>query len=362
MKRGLLLLTTLTAATNAQADWPPTWTFGDGWQLTPSASLQYDALHADTDEGDLDIDGFRRQRAALTLVSPSKHSLKLDYDLAAGSWADLFVRVDLGESGAIRAGQIKTPIGLEVLTSHRAISYFERSPASVLLPGRRLGVEWSRATDAGTVTIAAIDDNIDRAALGHGVFGRATRQFGADPDGTRVHVGLGGGVEWPDSAPRFRGRPDVSGLPLSLADSGVLDDVERLDRVAAEVAVDRGAFSVQGEHVELRGHRDDGDFSARGTYLGVSWRATGEARRYRNGIFDTLQPTGDWGALELVARLSNLDVPVPDDDRDASGRSLSGGINWYITGQLKLMAQATAARPDNDTFDRIYGIRLHYLF
>src|SRR5690606_14938303 len=194
------------------AGWPPAWSFGDGWKLTPSASIQYDALHADTGEGTLDADGFRRQRVAATLASSGGHSLKLDYDLAAGVWQDLFVRFDLGGAGAIRAGQIKTPIGLDVLTSHRALGFFERSPESALLPSRRLGLEWSRGTEAGTFTVAAIGDNIDRAARGHGLFARATRQIGSDPAAMRVHLGLGAGVEWPDSAPRFRGRPDVSGL------------------------------------------------------------------------------------------------------------------------------------------------------
>lgn len=360
--RWLLLSMLVAVANSANADWPPRWSFADGWEAVPSASLQYDVLHADTEGENLDADGFRRQRVAVTLTSPGKHSVKLDYDMAAGVWADLFVRLDLKDYGAVRAGQIKTPLGLEVLTSHRAISYLERSPVSVLLPARRLGLEWSRTSERGTFTVAAIGDNIDDAARGHGIFARGTRQFGNDPEGTRIHLGIGAGVEWPDSAPRFRARPDVSGLPLTLADSGTLDGVERLDRIAAEIAFDRGPLSLQAEHVQLRGQGRSEDIDARGTYAGVSWRLTGEARRYAKGIFDTLQPTGKWGAVELVGRVAHLDVPVVDDEGIASGRSFSAGANWYLTGSLKLIAQATHAEPDDNGSDRIYALRLHYLF
>jgi phosphate-selective porin OprO/OprP len=358
----LLLLPLLSHGAVARADWPPRWTFADGWQLAPSASWQYDALHADVPGPDLDHDGFRRQRTALTLTAPGGTSLKLDYDFASGTWSDLLLRIGLGDKGALRVGQLKTPMSLEVLTSHRALNLLERSPVSALVPGRRLAVEWARASETGTVTVVALGDNIDDLANGHGLFARATRNLGLDPAGSRWHLGLAAGMEWPDGDIRVRGRPDVSGLPLLLADSGLLDGVDRIDRIGLETAWDRGPLSVQAEHVELRGSRSDADdVDGRGSYLSASWRPTGEARRYRAGVFDTLQPAGPRGALEVVARASWLDVDTDAGDR-RDGRALSLGLNWYLTGALRLQAQVTEADGDGTPVDRIHGLRVHYQF
>lgn len=349
----------------ASANWPPRFDFGEGWALTPSASWQYEVLDTDGRDGDFDIHGFRRQRTALTLEAPNGFTARADYDFTAGTWADVFVRKDLGQGHTVRIGQIKTPMGLEVLTSHRALSHFERSPVATLVPGRRLGLEWARSANNGTLTIAAIGDNVDQLAMGYGLFGRTTRAFGTDAEHSRFHVGFSAGVEWPDHSQRFRARPDVSGLPLAIADSGAFGDVDRLLRAGIEGAWDRGPVSVQAEHARLRGRRDDDDSDIDGHagYLAATWRPTGEARRYKNGIFDTLQPNGRHGALELVARVSWLSVDAQNDTRQ-SGRSYSVGANWYFTGLLKLMAQVAQGDADDSQADdeRVYGLRLHYLF
>ncbi len=360
--RLLPLLFLLSYSAAGRADWPPRWTFGEGWQLAASASWQYDAVQADVPGPDLDGDGFRRQRTALTLTAPGGTSLKLDYDFATGTWADLALKFGLGEHGTLRLGQVKTPMGLEVMTSHRALNLLERSPVSALVPGRRLAVEWARASETGTLTVAALGDNIDDLARGHGLFARATRNGGVDPAGHRWHLGLAAGAEWPDGDIRLRARPDVAGLPLVLADSGLLDGVDRIDRLGVEGAWDRGPVSLQAEHVALRSTRNDaGDVDGRGSYLAASWRPTGEARRYRGGVFDTLQPSGSHGAWEVVARASWLDVDTDAGDR-RDGRALSLGLNWYATGSLRLQAQVTEANGDGTPVDRIHGLRVHYQF
>lgn len=356
-----LALALLGASGVARGQWPPVLEAGD-WSFKPSASVQYDSLHADVDDGDdRHADFFRRQRLGFTLEGPGGHRLKAEYDFASGTWADVFLGFSLGDAGTLRVGQIKPPIGLEVLSSHRTVALLERSAASTLLPGRRLGIEWAKAGDAGTLAVAAIGDNIDDAARGTGVFARATRQFGGDPAASRFHLGIGAGVEWPESPLRLRGRPDVNTLPLALADSGSFD-ADRVARLALEGAWDRGPVTVQAEHVELRARRDGHDVDGRGAYVMASWRPTGEARRFRDGMLDTLKPEGRWGALELVTRIGWLDVDTVDG-ASSSGDSISVGANWYINGSWRLMTQATSAdSTQHDGRDRIYGARLHFLF
>lgn len=324
--------------------------------------MQYQALHAETDDADArNMDGFRRQRAALSLKAPGGYSLKLDYDFASGTWADAVVQIPLDDGQGLRIGHMKTPIGLEVFGSHRNLATFERAAMSTLLPGRRLGVEWSRRADRGGLTVTAIGDNLDDQARGHGLFARGTRRFGESIDTGQLHLGLGGGLEWPENDLRLRGRPDVSGLPLTIADSGTLDGVERIGRIALEAAWDRGPWTVQAEYARLRADRGSagGDIDGEGAYLMASWRLTGESRGYRDGLFESPRPARPQGAFELVARVSHLAVDTAAGGRQA-GHSASLGGNWIINRHWRIQAQVSDSPDDNA--ERIYGLRLHHLF
>jgi phosphate-selective porin OprO/OprP len=365
-----IALCCLPASTLAAADWPPRWRFADGWEVVPSASVQYQALHV-SDDGteDSNATGFRRQRAALTLESPSGRALKIDYDFSAGTWADVAFKLPLGEQQQLRFGQVKTPIGLDNVASHRDLAAFERAAVSTLMPGRRLAAEWSWSGTPTHLTVTAIGDNLDDQASGHGVFARATRGFGDAPDTGLLHLGIAGGVEWPDSPLRLRGRPDISGLPLTVVDSGTLDDIERIDRVAVEAAWDRGAWTVQAEYAWLDGHRDaearsndpapSRSSTAEGAYIMAAWRPTGESRGYRDGVFKSPRPARAQGGVELVARLSRLSVETASGER-RSGHSASVGGNWYLGDHWRLQAQVSSS-PD-DGAGRIVGLRLHHLF
>ena len=347
------------------ADWPPRWHFSDGWELAPSTSVQYQALHADAG----DSDGFRRQRAALTLNSPRGYRFKFDYDFASGTWADVVLQLPLDERQHLRIGQVKTPIGLEVFGSHRDLPLLERAALSTLLPGRRLGGEWSWRGGAVPLTVTAVGDNLDDQARGHGLFARATHAIGDSPATGMLHLGVAAGMEWPEHTLRLRGRPDISGLPLTIADSGVLDHVARVDRLALEAALDHGPWTFQAEHARLRaaraaphhapGNGIDHAIDGEGAYLMAAWRPGGEARGYKDGLFKAPQATVGSGVFELVARVSWLSVDTADGGRD-TGRSASLGGNWYINRHWRLQAQVSGS-PDDGT-GRIWGLRLHHLF
>lgn len=172
------LLSLLPVATAFSADWPPSWHFAEGWRLATSASVQYQALHA----GPLDDDGFRRQRVAATLVSPQGIAFKVDYDFAAGTWADVALQVPFTGAQRLRIGQVKAPLGLETFGSHRDVALLERASLSTLLPGRRVGVKWSAARGASHYTVFAAGDSLDRQERGAGLYARATRAFGASTE------------------------------------------------------------------------------------------------------------------------------------------------------------------------------------
>ena len=91
----------------------------------------------------------------------------------------------------------------------------------------------------------------------------------------------------------------------------------------------------------------------------ASWRPGGEARGYKDGLFNAPQATVGSGVFELVARVSWLSVDTANGGRD-TGRSASLGGNWYINRHWRLQAQVSGS-PDDGT-GRIWGLRLHHLF
>lgn len=362
LSRALLATALVACVPPALAGWPPRWPLADGWELAPSASLQYDTLWGDGDVGLDHADGFRRQRVALTLQSPGGAKLRIDYDLASGSWADTALRLPLGDRDSLRIGQFKVPLGLETLTSHRAIGHLERSPMAAMVPPRRTGIDWLHARAAGTIAIAVVGDSLDGTSPGHALFARSTWQRGTDPDATRVHLGVAGGLDFPRGPLRLRGRPEISGaLGTTLADSGAFADVDRIDRLGVEFAVDRGPWHLQGEHLALRARTPLGERDGDGSYLAFGWRPTGEARGYRDGVFDAVQPAHRFGALELVARVSRLQLDRVDGSR-SDGHSASLGLNWYLNAHLRLQAQVADGDSADDSAGRSRALRLHWLF
>jgi phosphate-selective porin OprO/OprP len=76
------------------------------------------------------------------------------------------------------------------------------------------------------------------------------------------------------------------------------------------------------------------DFS--GYYLTGSWVLTGETRPYDRtvGYARRIIPKGRWGAPELVARYSHIDL----DDGAVQGGSFNKthiGLNWWATRRWK---------------------------
>ena len=110
-----------------------------------------------------------------------------------------------------------------------------------------------------------------------------------------------------------------------------------------ELAVVQGPFSVQAEATKADVHRLGGLSTASfwGGYAFVSFFLTGESRPYlaSEGEWDRVFPTSSKGAWEVAARLSTMDL----DDASTGvlggkGTNITVGLNWYINGNFKLMA------------------------
>lgn len=157
------------------------------------------------------------------------------------------------------------------------------------------------------------------------------------PDETGfLHLGLAGRwVGAQDGTLRFRGRPE-SNVTDNFVDTGTLEGDHALE-LGAELLWSRGPFSILAEGVIAEAsapESDDPSFS--GWYVTGSWVLTGESRPYDRavGYARRVLPEGRWGAPELVARISHVDL----DDGPVRGGSFDKvyiGFNWWATRRWK---------------------------
>lgn len=138
---------------------------------------------------------------------------------------------------------------------------------------------------------------------------------------------------------RLRARPEAGLTDVRLIDTGTIVDVDHVTRAGLEAVWIKGPFSVQGETLRAEVARDNGlpHYIAQGQYIYGSWVATGESRTYAAGAPGNVKPAHDYGAVELVARYSRLDL---DDNLVTGGRQhdTTVGANWYLTSHFKLAA------------------------
>ncbi|MGL4541424.1 MAG: porin, partial [Polymorphobacter sp.] len=115
--------------------------------------------------------------------------------------------------------------------------------------------------------------------------------------------------------------------------------VNKADHLGLEALYSNvGGWSVQSEYVIARVDSVDfGTVRFRGFYVLGSWVLTGEFRSYnrRLGVAGRLEPKGRWGAPELFARYSMVDL---DNGPIKGGRydRIELGLNWWATTQWKL--------------------------
>lgn len=280
---------------------------------------------------------------------------------------DAYVDLRFDPRATLRIGKTKTPVGLERLQSSGALAMVEQGFPSELAPGRDIGVQLQgefaqsrlsyalgayNGTPDGRDAISANPDND---------FEFAGRVF-AEPwkNGAGALSGLGFGIaashgqthgSGNNFLPRYRTPGQVQFFNYR---SAVVADGDR-SRWSPQAYYYRNAFGLLGEYIAskqevlLAGARADLDHRA--WQLTAGWVLTGEDASYK-GVIKPNQPftlgSAGWGALELVARYGRLDI----DDRafprfadpavaatEASSWGL--GLNWYLTGNLKLVANYT---------------------
>jgi phosphate-selective porin OprO/OprP len=302
---------------------------------------------------------------------------KVEYDFASDSWTDVFVGASrLGPVGAVKVGQVKQPFSLERGMSRLNMTFMERSLALALGPSvRAFGfsatnthadrrIRWRAGVFRDTDEFADFS-NSDNTDLSFRITGLPVWR---DEGGTLVQVGGSYSHTWVNGPSlRLRRRPE-SRLENRLVDTGAIAGVSGVDRMGWEISWVRGPFSAQAEYLHdfLDRSAGAGDLDFWGIYGMASYFLTGEHRIYgqRAGVFGRVIPrhdfrpwAGHWGAFQLAARLSYLDL----DDADITGgrqTNVALGFNWYLFPNFRVMLNYVHAHVASQGGENIGQMRL----
>jgi phosphate-selective porin OprO/OprP len=331
---------------------------------------------------------FRRARlAGKAELAPTMNAFfQMDFAFPGRpTFADVWVEwTDLPWLGTVRVGQWKQPFSLEVVSSFRYTTFMERSSLfQAFTPFRHLGVGfYNHSRDLNSTWAASYfrtgQDQFGGSLSttgGNGAVARLTHlPWYDDAAAGRSYLHLGGAYFWnspPRHVGRFRSIPEMfvgenapgavgtAGFPVPgvfngtpfFVDTGPLD-TEHIHTVGLECLLVQGPWSVQAEAMSALVDREDASTSVLGgAYVQVGWFLTGEHRPYDrlNGAIDRVRPfedfflvrtnrgiEGGWGAWELAARYSHIDLN-DDDIRGGRMNNLTAGVNWYCNPYCKVV-------------------------
>lgn len=151
-----------------------------------------------------------------------------------------------------------------------------------------------------------------------------------------VHVGVGLRYSTADLPLKGKADAEFFQAPAFIKTDGI--PANNLWTYVLEGYWRKGPYMLGSEYIGNRAQSKtvDNPYS-NGWSITGSWIVTGEMRKYRmrSGLFDPVPISrqvgqGGWGALEAVARYSNIDL------RDANNnggimRTFSLGANWWLT-------------------------------
>jgi phosphate-selective porin OprO/OprP len=328
---------------------------------------------------------WRRKEFNVYGKAPFGLEFNVGYDYAGKAWIDNFVKYSNKDIGDFRLGQFKTPVGWEEAESSSATTFLERAlPVQATNMGRRLGADWTyTGIPSWLLTLAYYSggdlngDNDGNGPAAHVVFNPIL-----DKDEV-VHLGLavsrenrnattdGRGITTSPAA-RFRARPEGNLTGTRLVDTGGLTNADNIDRLGLEGAWIRGPLLVQGEYLHFNADFTDTkpSYSGDGFYVFGAWMLTGESRDYKNGYVGNVKPAHDYGAFEIAARYSELDLnhgPV----LGGKEHDWTIGANWYLGNHLKLQANyvraysnkfSSAAMRDLEIDPEVFELRAQVYF
>ncbi len=321
------------------------------------------------------ISEIRRLRMSWQGSLKQEMKYKLSGDVVGGAQIrDLWIQRELTSNGTtLRVGRFKEPLGLEVLTSVRALAFPERSVASSLAPGRNTGFLMAgHFLKTRGLWAAGVFYNPSASVFGaEGTSGSESALTARLTGIPWVSQDRGCLLQWGAAASlrRLRGgaiqiaaKPE-NNVAQNIAEGGLM--------TAGEVQIGQleGAYvgrrlQVQAEWLTLGAALDSG---GRVNYQGWStqagWMLLGEDRPWsrERGAPGLVVPAKGQPSLELAGRLSSLDL----NDGNLVGGSpdlRSVCLNWYWDEQTRLQAAWILADTESAGEVRSAVLTLQLLF
>ncbi len=309
--------------------------------------------------------------ASGALSSHFKYKVELGFAHAAPTFKDLYIKYENKNIGNFYAGSKPEPTGLDMMTSSKYIPFFERAMLTAMQNGRNgSGLHYDNFNlfDGKAFLQMAMTNN---GSAGEGfkdgsleIGENFSARIGAVPlwnkdNNTLVHVGL-----------NFANRPykDLKFRPENHMGSKyhyAFPGGENRQSIGFEFAADYRSFSLQSEYKTLKVSNDiDKTYGINSYYVMGSYILTGEHRPYKHGAFGRIKPKtdvehGGWGAVELLARISNMQMS--DDVIDANPgnpkeiNNLSFGFNWYLTSHVRFMYNYVITDDKNKVLGNLQG-------
>jgi phosphate-selective porin OprO/OprP len=344
---------------------------------------------------------FRRVRLAIKAQLYKDWNGEFDIDFADEEVdiKDMWISYNGFSNTIIKLGNSKPNFCMDEVTTSRWITFMERSMVSdAFSPGRRIGLSgtnWGKYYFAG---VSLFGDEID----GQDEYGNETEQaepfnysvrlvgrpMVSDDNSTIVHVGFNymnrkpAKSEQADDEFRYRTRPEAHFVDYRWLEQEDLDFVDDTTTYGFELAAKWNKLHAQAEYMRSTINRSGGnpDADSDGWYVQVSYFLTDDQRAYNlhDAEFGAVMPKGKWGAFEIAARFSTLDLNDFSvwgnsvDDNGGSADAITLGANWYINNNFKVMANYlmvdhdTYANGDGDFASEddldIFGMRFQMLF
>jgi phosphate-selective porin OprO/OprP len=381
--------TTQNATTVSIANGKPTIASGDGafsatlhgvMQLDTAIYSQSSNLPSSVTTGrDLNSGtNFRRGRLGIDgkIFTNFDYNILLDFGGSGTDGATTLHELWIQYSGfkpfKFRVGAFPPNLGLEDAASTNG-SMFPERPSSAEVARNLAGADKRIAAQAlaqgehwliaGAVTGAkATDAATFDEQLGYTFRAAATPLHGYD---WLVHVGANASyVAHPAQTTSgaagiypitLQDRPELRVDGTSLVSTGAID-AKTANHWGLELAGQKAGVTVQGEYFSYNIQRRNAavgfsDPSFSGWYVEGGWVITGEQRKYNyaNGAFDApaiarpFDPaSGSWGAFELAARYSVLDLNDSEFSTTSGNRVRGGdqkiwtlGVNWFLNPAVK---------------------------
>ena len=260
------------------------------------------------------------------------------------TWFDYRLDIPMPRSMTLSVGKQKEPISMERVMSMVHLPMQERTSVSdALLPSRNFGAVLSgnalgqRVSWAGGIFHNFIDADDALGSTPTQLIGRLTWVPWASDDGSNL-VHLGGGLRLTNAKQgvQYFTEPEFNKSP-TFVDTGLID-ADDASQINLEASWRKGPYWLHAEYVGTDvGSPASSDPAFTGYHITGSWILSGEMRdyQYKSGIFGPVPVArsvyqGGWGAWELAARYSSIDLTdglVDGGEMDI----VSLGVNWWLS-------------------------------